>query len=227
MASRPTASRPGRAAAQPALDTLGRPVSPSCDTSFCCSIQHEKALSVCQRLKTAPPRSGTGSRPASVSSGPSSRRQPPTRPRSSATSGSISSSSTKSTRPFDRVAIDVVLLAARATGTAGIVRVAEPTPSRILSGPRRGGERRARSPRRFREEGRGSRRRLPLSRRQEWASPTPRGRAIWRAIRLAARRRRRRRGDRHRHDRRSGGARRDRGHRPSTASMDSSSAAAT
>jgi 2-keto-3-deoxy-L-rhamnonate aldolase RhmA len=35
--------------------------------------------------------------------------------------------------PFDRVAIDVVLLAARATGTAGIVRVAEPTPSRLLS----------------------------------------------------------------------------------------------
>jgi 2-keto-3-deoxy-L-rhamnonate aldolase RhmA len=35
--------------------------------------------------------------------------------------------------PFDRVTIDAVLLAARASGTAGIVRVAEPTPSRLLS----------------------------------------------------------------------------------------------
>jgi len=35
--------------------------------------------------------------------------------------------------PFDRVAIDTGLLAARAVGTAGIVRVAEPSPSRLLS----------------------------------------------------------------------------------------------
>jgi 2-keto-3-deoxy-L-rhamnonate aldolase RhmA len=35
--------------------------------------------------------------------------------------------------PFDRVTIDTVLLAARASGTAGIVRVAEPTPSRLLA----------------------------------------------------------------------------------------------
>ena len=35
--------------------------------------------------------------------------------------------------PFDRVTIDAVLLAARASGTAGIVRVAEPTPARLLS----------------------------------------------------------------------------------------------
>jgi staphyloferrin B biosynthesis citrate synthase len=35
--------------------------------------------------------------------------------------------------PFDRVTIDAVLLAARASGTAAIVRVAEPTPSRMLS----------------------------------------------------------------------------------------------
>ncbi|MCV0396929.1 MAG: aldolase [Rhizobiaceae bacterium] len=35
--------------------------------------------------------------------------------------------------PWDRVAIDGGLLAARASGTAGIVRVAEPSPSRILS----------------------------------------------------------------------------------------------
>jgi staphyloferrin B biosynthesis citrate synthase len=35
--------------------------------------------------------------------------------------------------PFDRVTIDTLLLAARASGTAGIVRVAEPTPSRLLS----------------------------------------------------------------------------------------------
>ncbi|WP_102960151.1 HpcH/HpaI aldolase family protein [Mangrovicella endophytica] len=35
--------------------------------------------------------------------------------------------------PFDRVAIDAGLLAARASGTAGIVRVAEPTPSKLLS----------------------------------------------------------------------------------------------
>lgn len=35
--------------------------------------------------------------------------------------------------PFDRVTIDLALLAARASGTAGIVRVAEPTPSRLLA----------------------------------------------------------------------------------------------
>jgi len=35
--------------------------------------------------------------------------------------------------PWDRVTIDHALLAARATGIAGLVRVAEPTPSRILS----------------------------------------------------------------------------------------------
>jgi staphyloferrin B biosynthesis citrate synthase len=35
--------------------------------------------------------------------------------------------------PFDRVAIDAALLAARAAGTAGIVRVAEPTPAKLLS----------------------------------------------------------------------------------------------
>lgn len=35
--------------------------------------------------------------------------------------------------PFDRVTIDAVLLAARATGIAGIVRVSEPTPSRLLA----------------------------------------------------------------------------------------------
>lgn len=35
--------------------------------------------------------------------------------------------------PWDRVAIDAALLAARAAGTAGIVRVAEPTPSKILA----------------------------------------------------------------------------------------------
>src|SRR5262249_5969981 len=35
--------------------------------------------------------------------------------------------------PFDRVAIDAALLAARAAGTAGIVRVAEPTPAKLLA----------------------------------------------------------------------------------------------
>lgn len=35
--------------------------------------------------------------------------------------------------PWDRVAIDGVLLAARASGTAGIVRVSEPTPAKILA----------------------------------------------------------------------------------------------
>jgi len=35
--------------------------------------------------------------------------------------------------PFDRVTIDTLLLAARASGIAGIVRVAEPTPSRLLA----------------------------------------------------------------------------------------------
>jgi len=35
--------------------------------------------------------------------------------------------------PFDRVTIDNGLLAARAVGTAGIVRVAEPTPARLLA----------------------------------------------------------------------------------------------
>ena len=35
--------------------------------------------------------------------------------------------------PFDRVTIDMALLAARAAGTAGIVRVAEPSPSRLLA----------------------------------------------------------------------------------------------
>lgn len=35
--------------------------------------------------------------------------------------------------PFDRVAIDAALLAARASGTAGIVRVADPTAAKLLS----------------------------------------------------------------------------------------------
>jgi len=35
--------------------------------------------------------------------------------------------------PFDRVTIDMGLLAARAVGTAGLVRVAEPTPSKLLA----------------------------------------------------------------------------------------------
>lgn len=35
--------------------------------------------------------------------------------------------------PFDRVTIDTALLAARASGTAGIVRVAEPTPAKLLA----------------------------------------------------------------------------------------------
>ena len=35
--------------------------------------------------------------------------------------------------PFDRVTIDCCLLAARAVGTAGIVRVAEPTAAKLLS----------------------------------------------------------------------------------------------
>jgi 2-keto-3-deoxy-L-rhamnonate aldolase RhmA len=35
--------------------------------------------------------------------------------------------------PWDRVTIDAALLAARASGTAGIVRVAEPTAARVLS----------------------------------------------------------------------------------------------
>ncbi|MGH6858963.1 MAG: HpcH/HpaI aldolase family protein [Phyllobacterium sp.] len=35
--------------------------------------------------------------------------------------------------PFDRVTIDNGLLAARAVGTAGLVRVAEPTPSKLLA----------------------------------------------------------------------------------------------
>jgi 2-keto-3-deoxy-L-rhamnonate aldolase RhmA len=35
--------------------------------------------------------------------------------------------------PFDRVTIDTVLLAARASHTAGIVRVAEPSPSKLLA----------------------------------------------------------------------------------------------
>jgi len=35
--------------------------------------------------------------------------------------------------PFDRVTIDMALLAARASGTAGIVRVAEPSPAKLLA----------------------------------------------------------------------------------------------
>src|SRR5580704_18444034 len=35
--------------------------------------------------------------------------------------------------PFDRVTIDMALLAARAANTAGIVRVAEPTPAKLLA----------------------------------------------------------------------------------------------
>jgi 2-keto-3-deoxy-L-rhamnonate aldolase RhmA len=35
--------------------------------------------------------------------------------------------------PFDRVTIDAALLGARAAGTAGIVRVAEPSPARLLA----------------------------------------------------------------------------------------------
>src|SRR5260370_10923616 len=35
--------------------------------------------------------------------------------------------------PFARVTIDMALLAARAAGTAGIVRVAEPTPAKLLA----------------------------------------------------------------------------------------------
>lgn len=35
--------------------------------------------------------------------------------------------------PFDRVTIDAALLGARAAGTAGIVRVAEPTPAKLLA----------------------------------------------------------------------------------------------
>lgn len=35
--------------------------------------------------------------------------------------------------PFDRVTIDTALLAARAAGTAGFVRVAEPTPAKLLA----------------------------------------------------------------------------------------------
>jgi 2-keto-3-deoxy-L-rhamnonate aldolase RhmA len=35
--------------------------------------------------------------------------------------------------PFDRVTIDMALLAARASNTAGIVRVAEPTPAKLLA----------------------------------------------------------------------------------------------
>lgn len=35
--------------------------------------------------------------------------------------------------PFDRVTIDMGLLAARAVGTAGLVRVAEPTPAKLLA----------------------------------------------------------------------------------------------
>lgn len=35
--------------------------------------------------------------------------------------------------PFDRASTDAALLAARATGTAGIVRVAEPTPPKLLA----------------------------------------------------------------------------------------------
>src|SRR5688572_14445356 len=35
--------------------------------------------------------------------------------------------------PFDRVTIDAALLAARAAGTAGIVRVAEPTAAKLLA----------------------------------------------------------------------------------------------
>jgi len=35
--------------------------------------------------------------------------------------------------PFDRVTIDQTLLAARAAGTAGIVRVSDPTPSKLLA----------------------------------------------------------------------------------------------
>jgi staphyloferrin B biosynthesis citrate synthase len=35
--------------------------------------------------------------------------------------------------PFDRVTIDMALLAARASGAAGIVRVAEPTPAKLLA----------------------------------------------------------------------------------------------
>lgn len=35
--------------------------------------------------------------------------------------------------PFDRVTIDAALLGARAAGTAGIVRVAEPSPTRLLA----------------------------------------------------------------------------------------------
>jgi 2-keto-3-deoxy-L-rhamnonate aldolase RhmA len=35
--------------------------------------------------------------------------------------------------PFDRVTVDAALLGARAAGTSGIVRVAEPTPARLLA----------------------------------------------------------------------------------------------
>ena len=35
--------------------------------------------------------------------------------------------------PFDRVTIDNLLLAARASNTAGIVRVAEATPAKLLA----------------------------------------------------------------------------------------------
>ena len=77
--------------------------------------------------------------------------------------------------PFDRVTIDAVLLAARATGTAGIVGSRSRRPSD--TGPRRGRQRRARSHVDSVRKARGDRRRLPLSRRQERVLQLARGRA--------------------------------------------------
>ena len=116
--------------------------------------------------------------------------------------------------PFDRITIDAVLLAARASGIAGIVRVAEPTPARILSVLDDGASGGVLVPHvDSGAEGSGDRRRLPLSARQAWVLQLAPGRPLWRAIHLAARRRRRRRGDGDRHDRGSGSSGRHRGDR--------------
>ena len=113
--------------------------------------------------------------------------------------------------PFDRLAIDMALLAARAAGTAGIVRVARADPRNPL-GARQRRDRRAGAACRERAKAReivaacryrGGRRGYSGSPRAAGYGATP----MWKHVE------RRRRGDRHRHDRGSGSARRDRRHR--------------
>ena len=115
--------------------------------------------------------------------------------------------------PWDRVAIDGALLAARAAGTAGIVRVAEPTAAKILSVLDDGATGvlvpHVSSAAKAREIAaacryRGGRRGF---------SNTHARRRFRRGRRLGSRRRAGRQRDLHRHDRGPGSARRDRGDR--------------